>query len=109
MSNPEPVTLIASNTSKSADDFSSVLDVVPEHKTIQILATGKEDASGGRLRQSIGEPDVFFGLGPTRDEKNVDRDSLLGTQGGFSHRRLFGPGIRRIKHVEPLTLAVRCR
>ena len=46
----------------SGDDFSLVLNVVPEDKTVQVVAAGKKDASRSRLGEPIGEPYVFLGL-----------------------------------------------
>jgi hypothetical protein len=38
------------------------MDIVPQHKTIEVVATGKEDSPFGLLGHPMGKSNVFFGL-----------------------------------------------
>ena len=58
-------------------NFSSIVDIVPQHKPIQVVPTGEEDSSGGGLSQTLGELDVLSRLRPGRDQENIDGDPLF--------------------------------
>ena len=58
--------------------FAFALDIVPQHKTVEIIAGCKENTTFSLLRQAISEPDIVLGLRPAWNQEHVDHDPFLG-------------------------------
>jgi hypothetical protein len=78
-------------------DFSLAVDVIPQHKPIQIVSAGEKNSALGLLGHPMSKSDVLLGLRPTWYQEQIDGDPLTPTLDRFSHRLLLGPRVRRIQ------------
>ena len=59
-----------------AEDLSLAMDVIPQDKTVEIVAAGEEHPTLGLLGHAVRKTDVFLGLRPTGYQKQIDGDAF---------------------------------
>ena len=86
------------------EHFPFSFDVVPNDEAIEVRTACEKDSTSGAFAEPMGKSNIFFRLRPTGNHEHVDSDPLAGTQHSLAHRCLFGYFVRRIDHVQHLSL-----
>lgn len=82
------------------DDVSLSLDVIPDHKPIQVAASGEKDSAAGRFGQAITKANIVFGLRPAGEQEHIDDDAIPLAEQAFTERDGLGTWIGRVEHEE---------
>ena len=81
-------------------DFPFAAYVVPHDVPVEVAAGSEEDTPLSRFRDAVGKANVFFGLGPTGNKKQVDCDFCTLAKQCLTHGCLFSQWIGRIEQIQ---------
>src|SRR5438045_1223141 len=90
---------LARPTTGSRNDRLSTLDVIPHHVAVELPARGEDNAALSALGHLVREADVLPTLVPHRQQEDVDRDPLPGTELRLAQCRLLRPRVGRVEQV----------
>ena len=84
-----------------------MIDVVPDHISIQIFSSCEENSPAGTFRQAVSELHILVRLRPARQQEDIDRDAFAFAKQTFPLGGLFSLRIRWIQHVKQASFEVR--